>query len=97
MAVVENNAFHACKSLEEITLPASIEQIANGAFSGCSTLKHIRCYAVQVPQTSSNAFSGISKEGLRIEVPAESVEPYKLAAGWKALQPKEGQVFFPIE
>lgn len=97
MAVVENNAFHACKDLEEIILPASIEQIEGGAFSGCAALKHIRCYAVQIPKTGSNAFSGIAKEGLKVEVPAESVEPYKLAAGWKALQPKEGQVFFPIE
>lgn len=97
VSIVDNNAFHGCKGIERIVLPASIEQIGSGAFSGCPVLRTIRCLAVQVPAAAANAFSGIAKDGLRIEVPAESVEPYKLAAGWKALQPKEGQVFFPIE
>ncbi len=97
VSTVEYNAYHVCKALKELVLPSTIEQIGAGAFSGCVMLSHIRCLAVQVPVTGGSAFSGIAKEGLRIEVPEASIEPYKLAAGWRALQPKEGQVFFPIE
>ncbi len=94
---IDYNAFHGCKGIKEITLPSTIEQIANGAFSGCAALNHIRCLAAQVPTTSGSAFTGIAKDGLKIEVPAVAIEAYKAAPGWKQFQPKEGQVFFPIE
>ena len=97
ISTIENGAFHGCKGLTEISLPASTSTIGQSAFSGCPLLKNIRCAAEQVPVTAASAFSGIAKEGLHIEVPANAVNAYMAAQGWKQLQPKEGQVFYPIQ
>ena len=77
ITIIDGNAFHGCKGIESIVLPSTIEQLGSGAFSGCAALHNIRCLAVQVPTTANNAFSGIAKTDLKIEVPAVSVEPYK--------------------
>ena len=38
LETIGNSAFRYCKSIETLTIPASVKRIENGAFNGCSSL-----------------------------------------------------------
>ncbi len=78
---IEDYAFTSCSALQEIELPAAVATIGNQAFDDCKDLKTIRVLADK-PATlaGSNQFS--KNEGLKIYVPAASVDAYKKA--WAA-------------
>lgn len=82
MTVVPDWAFENFESLEEIILPASIQQIGWYAFYGCSSLRSISIYATMPPTVSGDAFNGVP-EGLTVYVPALSQGSYRDAEGWK--------------
>ena len=73
--------FTTCLSLTEIELPESIQSISDYAFSGCSNLSLVTCYA-PVPTSGKNMFYNTAKD-LIIRVPAEYLDAYKSAEGWK--------------
>ncbi len=53
------------------------------AFSGCSKLEDVYCYAEEVPSTSSDAFKDSYIEYATLHVPAASVSAYREAEPWK--------------
>ncbi|MCR5680415.1 MAG: chitobiase/beta-hexosaminidase C-terminal domain-containing protein [Prevotella sp.] len=71
------------ENLEEIELPDGITSIGNRAFSGCTSLKYIDCYALTPPQLGQTEVFLDVPEGLTVFVPEESVDLYKAAEGWK--------------
>ena len=75
----ENNS-----TLTSISLPSSITNIGYYAFSGCSSLTSVSCYATVPPTLGTNVFNGI-KEQLVVFVPATSIDLYQEATGWKDL------------
>ena len=75
----ENNSM-----LTSISLPSSITDIGYYAFSGCSSLTSVSCYATVPPTLGTNVFNGI-KEQLVVFVPATSIDLYQEAEGWKNL------------
>jgi hypothetical protein len=75
-------AFYARSSLVRITLPAGITEIGQSAFSACTSLVQVTCLAPTPPELGGAAFATGTQ--LRIEVPANSVNAYKAAAGWSA-------------
>lgn len=75
----ENNS-----TLTSISLPSSITDIGYYAFSGCSSLTSVSCYATVPPTLGTNVFNGI-KEQLVVFVPATSIDLYQEATGWKDL------------
>lgn len=79
---IPSYAFESASSLTELLLPSCINSIGRYAFSGCDNLSILTCYAVVPPTLSSNALSGLSKDVV-IKVPAQSVDLYKNAEGWK--------------
>ena len=89
---IGNNAFRKQSLLRYVILPATIESVGDGAFSGCKSLRQLNCHAVVPPVLGKDVFkldevNGIVltplQEQLHLLVPEASVEAYKNALGWK--------------
>ncbi len=89
---IGDNAFRKHSLLRYVILPATIESVGDGAFSGCKSLRQLNCHAVVPPVFGKDVFkldevNGIVltplQEQLNLLVPEASVEAYKNALGWK--------------
>lgn len=89
---IGNGAFRKHSLLRYVILPATIESVGDGAFSGCKSLRQLNCHAVVPPVLGKDVFkldevNGIVltplQEQLNLLVPEASVEAYKNALGWK--------------
>ena len=74
-----------------ITIPAivtyngvkySVTSIGESAFSGCTKLLDVYCYAETVPGTGANTFNGSNPEYATLHVPASALNTYKSTAPW---------------
>lgn len=74
--------FSDCESLTTIEIGAKVKKIEGDAFSECPALTTVICRAVTPPTAGWN-FLGGANENLVVKVPAESVEAYEKAEGWK--------------
>ena len=79
---IGNSAFYSCDGLTSIEIPNSVTSIGNEAFYGCDGLRSIKCHAVDVPVTATDAFNNCP-EDMTIQVPEESVALYQAAEPWK--------------
>lgn len=74
-----------CDTIYTISLPETITEIPEGAFSGCK-FTTVKCLALQPPTLANNEFGNVYQEGQSgiryICVPEESVDLYKQADGW---------------
>ena len=89
---IGNNAFRKHSLLRYVILPATIESVGDGAFSGCKSLRQLNCHAVVPPVLGKDVFkhdevNGIVitplQEMLNVYVPDEAYEAYRNAPGWK--------------
>ena len=71
-------AFANCYKLEEIDLPAALTEIGDEAFNDCPVLKTIRVLGTTPAKLTGKAQFSYN-DGLKIIVPAASVEAYKTA------------------
>lgn len=78
---IEPNCFMSA-SITQITIPDTVTEIGDMAFSYCAQLASITCLAATPPVLGPNAFSS-DTAGFTIKVPAASVAAYKAADGWK--------------
>ena len=86
--VIGDYAFTSFSNLSSITIPESVTVIGDGAFRACSALKSVTVYnpePVNVGGTDkyNDAFYEVDAANCTLYVPAESVEKYKNAEGWK--------------
>ena len=58
--------------------------IGDYAFSDCSELLDVYCYAENVPSTQSNAFNGSYPKYATLHVPVASIDSYKATAPWSS-------------
>jgi hypothetical protein len=65
--------------LTSVTIGNGVKSIGQLAFSYCSKLSDVYCYAEEVPTTESNAFSSSPIGTATLHVPAGSVDSYKTA------------------
>lgn len=91
-ARIGKNAFRKQSLLRLVVLPATIESVGDGAFSGCKNLRQFNCHATVPPVLGKDAFrlDAINgkeftplQETLTLLVPEASVEAYRNAPGWK--------------
>lgn len=75
-------SFENLSALTKIVLPFSVERICYNAFSGCSSLSEIVCYATVPPVLESGAFNNVPS-GLIVRVPSSSLSLYTMTDGWK--------------
>jgi hypothetical protein len=81
---IANCAFTRCGGLTSITIPNSVTSIGDDAFSGCSSLTDVYCYAKNVPSIDLYAFSSTPITSATLHVPAGSVDAYKAKYPWNA-------------
>lgn len=81
ITIIPTGCFYDCDGMTDIYLPENVRLIQSKAFGECSGLVNFTCYATEPPAIYSDTFSGMNEQ-LKIYVPAESVNTYKLA--WSA-------------
>ena len=69
--------------IKQITIPDTVTEIGDSAFSYCEQLASITCLAATPPVLGTNAFSS-DTAGFTIKVPAASVAAYKAATNWSS-------------
>lgn len=82
LTVVMDNLFGNCASLAEVEIGAKVTKIEAEVFAECPALTTVICRAVTPPATGWK-FLGGENENLVVKVPAESVDAYSKAEGWK--------------
>lgn len=74
-------AFWECSGLNSVTIPNTVKSIGSGAFYNCKGLATVICRAVTPPSLGSDVF--FNDPLTTLYVPAESVQAYMNADGWK--------------
>ena len=82
MTSIESDTFEGCTSLSTVIIGNKVSFI-DGAFTNCSELKDVFCYAESVPDISVYTFMNSYIEYATLHVPETSVELYKSADYWK--------------
>lgn len=80
---IGSKAFIGCGGLTTVIIGNKVTSIANRAFMDCKELTDVYCYAVDVPNTDTNAFENSFIEYATLHVPQNSIEKYKASAPWK--------------
>ncbi len=83
VTTIEQGAFYNCSKLNEVTIRSNIQNIGMQIFAYCSSLTKITIYNPIPPNLSGITFSDTDCSICTLYVPAESVEKYKAAEGWK--------------
>lgn len=81
ITIIPTGCFYDCDGMTDIYLPENVRLLGSMAFGECSGLVNFTCYATEPPAIYSDTFSNMNPD-LKIYVPAESVNAYKLA--WSA-------------
>ena len=83
ITILESSLFAGCLSLHSIIIPSSVTTFGGHVFSGCSSLIDVRVKNTTPPVVGMNIFSN-HNDLLKIYVPSESVDAYKISTGWSS-------------
>ena len=75
-------AFYGCTYLSELTLPESMQYIADNGFALCSKLRRMNVAASTPPTVAARTFEDVDR-AIPVYVPTESIGLYKTAPIWK--------------
>lgn len=93
VTILGNNAFRSSVQLNSIVLPESLQQIKSGCFSFVTYIQSITIYATTPPEVEDNNSLPQLNNNIRVYVPSESVESYKVASHWHSYS----DIIYPIE
>ena len=83
---IETSVIVGCHKITQLFVPSSVKKIGFGAFDNSGVMEVIiESENPAEAETFSNAWYGF-KRGATLKVPANSVEKYKQANGWKEFQ-----------
>lgn len=91
---IGSNAFAYCKSLSEIVLPATLNEIGEKAFYYCTGLKKILSFATDVPTMANQANNNSSRQ---IFVPDAAVDSYTAVTNWSNFGTIQSMNNYPFE
>lgn len=80
---IEEEVFYGCSGLISIYIPNSVTSIGKDAFVGCIVVRDIYSYATVPPTCNDKIFKDLGQFTTTLHVPAESVEMYRTALGWR--------------
>lgn len=75
-------AYYGCRGLTSVSIGNSVKIIGGLAFANCKNLEEVYCYALNVPNTNSNAFEGSYPEYATLYVPESSLSIYETTIPW---------------
>lgn len=93
---IEQGAFYGCSFIPSLSLPSTLNSIAQAAFSYCSNISSIKSLAIEPPSLQSNVFEGVAKDNFTIEVPSQSIKRYQAEPGWSDFKRIAAQYDFAI-
>ncbi len=82
---IADAAFIGCSNLTNINIPNSVTYIGEGAFSLCSYINDIYCYATTPPECFPSTFTTVNYPATlsaTLHVPAASLAAYRAAPVW---------------
>ena len=79
---IGSSLFKGCSKLTTLTLGKNITNISYSAFANCKELVDVYCYAVNVPDTKSDAFLDSYIDYATLHVPVTSIDTYKATKPW---------------
>lgn len=82
---IASGTFKDNKNLTSITIPSSINNIGDAAFSGCENLKEITVYVdepIALGSNGASVFEGVNFETCTLYVPESSIDKYKADEIW---------------
>ena len=88
VASIGGSAFRN-SAITSITIPSNVTSIGSKVFYECTSLSTVHVEPTTPPALGSNAFQYCMSD-IKIYVPAQSLELYKAAAGWKDLNISAG-------
>lgn len=80
-----SEVFRGCTALTEIDLPSTLFSMTSQAFGGCTNIKKVTSRAV-IPPAHNDSYSilnGCDMTGVKLYVPAMSIDKYRVESGWK--------------
>lgn len=81
--LVGNNAFIGNSELRYVEIGKNVAMIGDGAFAYCPGIATFVSLAKEPPALGNNVFFGFDPVHCTLEVPEESVDLYRNAAGWR--------------
>ena len=75
-------AFAGCDKITLLVIPSGIQEIGEGAFSGCKNIKNIVSTAIVPPRLDESSFDGVSVD-IPVKVPTGTYQNYQQAEGWR--------------
>lgn len=78
------SSFSGCSNLQTVKIGSGVISVSWESFINCKNLSEVYCYATNVPNTNSGAFSGSYIEYATLFVPSSSIEQYKATEPWKS-------------
>ncbi|MDR2591711.1 MAG: leucine-rich repeat domain-containing protein [Chitinispirillales bacterium] len=83
---IGKSAFSGSNNLSALTIPNSVASIGNSAFSNCGRLAAVTCRNPVPPRLELAAFDGVKYMSCVVNVPQNSIDAYRQAAGWKTFK-----------
>ncbi len=80
---IAEGTFEGCSSLRELVFPSSLNSLWGLAFSGCTGLRVIYCYAEEPPSVNYDSFNGVDVSNVLLVIPDNAVWKYKRHSIWK--------------
>lgn len=81
--VLLSQAFAECEQLQYVSLPSTVEYIGEGAFQVPGSLRQLSVKAKVPPKATAGCFSRYVLGNTILIVPAESLQDYHQAPGWR--------------
>ena len=82
LLTIGSRVFEWDRMLPSVSIPSSVNTIAERAFSSCNGMSSLVCNVVTPPVLGKSVFDGVAKDNFTLEVPEQSVSKYQTSAGW---------------
>ena len=94
---IDSNAFYRCMNITELTIPASVGYIGEGAFTHCTKLGKIVMQGAIPPRIGYSTPFPSHAADITLEVPDGAVPNYEAAEYWNTLKLATSKVYYNIQ